>query len=274
MRKTEHFELDRFMKWLFLTAPWIFGAFALLGVALPFLPDDGRPTNEPFVRGLAATCVLLFGCAAWFSWRVVRQLPEAAVSLDDEGIWKTVQQRETALVHWVDIAQLHERHLLQRLELLDNSGRLLMRLEYQLDDFPRLRSVVLARSALAPLNVQLGHTYAKGAGHHLFSIAALLGFTALGVYVWQIQPLLAAAVVLGVVGMGSREYLTTIYKVALEPHHLVLHWPGRQITLRREEIQSIEVSDLLVNYARHPQVMLQTTRSHRALSLRNLGTRR
>jgi hypothetical protein len=272
MNNTEHFEVDRFMRWILLAAPWIFIAFASLGLALPFLPDDGKPRNETFELGFSIFLALFFGVLAWLSWRVVRQLPFAAVSLDSQGIWKTATNRSTSLVRWSDVVRLRERQYLQRLELLGRSGELLLKLEYQLHDFPRLRRIVLERSSLEPVRTLLGDTFAKSLLYHLFNAAALAGFAALGWFVWPINPLLGAAVMLAVVGLGSWEYLTTAHKIELLPTEMLISWPLKKLTLSRADVVALEVSDLIANQARHPQVVLAHKKSKKPIVLRGLGT--
>lgn len=260
------------MRWLFMAAPWIFIAFALLGLSLPFLPDDGKPRNSKFEMYLSFMVVIFFGALAWISRRVVRELPNAPVSVDRYGIWRTAHPRETSLIHWSAITQVRERPYLQRLELFNGSGELLLKLEYQLRDFPRLRSLVLERSALAPVRSPLGKAFAKSYAYHIFNAAALVGFVALSIYLWPTNPVLSGVLLLSVVGFGSWEYFTTACKVELLATGMVVSWPVRRLTLFRADITSVEMSDLVVNSALHPQVLVSHTKSKRPVVLRGLGT--
>jgi hypothetical protein len=261
MTETEHFDLERFMRWLFMAAPWIFIAFALLGLSLPFLPDDGKPRNATFEMYFSLVMVIFFGALAWVSLRVVRELPNAPVSVDGHGIWRTVHLRETSLIHWSAITRVRERPYLQRLELFNGSGDLLLKLEYQLRDFPRLRTLVLERSALAPVRSPLGQAFAKGHAYHIFNATALVGFVALSIYLWPTNPVLGSVLRLSVVGFGTWEYFTTACKVELLSAGMVVSWPLRRLTLSRADITSIEMSDLVVNSALHPQVLVSPTRA-------------
>ena len=271
MRPTEHFEVDPVMKWMFFAAPVVFIGFALLGVALLVLPGDGRPRNEAFERGLGAVLALAFGGAAWYSWRLVRQVKAAPVSLDAEGIWQQSQHRESGIVRWQDIARVRERTYLQRLELLGRSGALLLKVEYQLAEFERLCAIVLSRAALVQSSAIQAKTFSKGASHHVLSVAVILCFTAIGIYALFEKPLLGVLFMLSVVGMCSWEYLTAVHKLELRANDLVAHRPGRHALLRREEIQSIEISDAYANFARLPQVVVHTYGQSGTLKLRNLG---
>jgi hypothetical protein len=58
MSGTKTYAIDKGFAALMRASPWIFVAFVALGVALPFLPDDGRPGNPTVVLGLSAFSVL------------------------------------------------------------------------------------------------------------------------------------------------------------------------------------------------------------------------
>lgn len=271
MNSTEHFQVEGFMRWVILASPWIFAALVVLGLSLPLLPDEGRPRNEDFQLGFSIFMATFFGVLAVLSWRMVRELPYAAVSVDSHGIWRSVEDPSTSLVRWIDISRIRERPYLQRIELLDRSGRRLLKLEYQLQGFERLRNIVLERSSLAPIRAELGHTFAKGFSYHAFNVAALVGFVALGLYVWRTNALLATAVLLVVVGLGAREYLTTAHKVQLLPNEVLITWPLKKLALSRMDVVALDVSDVIVNHARHPQVLLVHKRSEKPVALQGLG---
>lgn len=271
MNNTEHFQVEGFMRWAILASPWICLALVVLGLSFPYLPNDGKPRNEAFELGFSIFLSVFFGVLAVLSWRMVRELPHAAVSVNSHGIWRSADDPGSSLVRWSEVSKLRERPYLQRLELLDRSGKRLLKLEYQLHSFERLRSVVLERSSLAPVRTELGQTFAKGVSYHAFNAAALVGFVALGLYVWPINALLAAAALLSVVGLGAWEYLTTAHKVELLPTELLITWPLKKLALSRTEIVALEVSDVFVNHARHPQVLLTHKCSTKPVALRGLG---
>ena len=112
MNHTEHFQVEGFMRWVILASPWIFAALVVLGLSLPLLPDEGRPRNEDFQLGFSIFMATFFSVLAVLSWRMVRELPYAAVSVDSHGIWRSVEDPSTSLVRWKDISRIRERHCL------------------------------------------------------------------------------------------------------------------------------------------------------------------
>ena len=271
MSAAETFGLDKSSRWLFLAAPWIMVAFAALSASVPFLPDDGKPRNEPFILGLAIVCFLGFGLGAWYSWKIVRRLPEAAISLDEEGLWPSIHSRGTALVRWSTIARLRERPFLQRIEALDTTGNVLARLEYQLQNFERLRSIVLQRAQLQRVEVPMSGAFQKSWWHHVFSIGSMISFALLGWYVGSTQPVLGYLGMAGVVGMIAWEYWVTPYALQIRRDALEVCLPGRRRNLPRQHIARVEIMDETVNHAKHPAVAVQLVGESKPIKLKSLG---
>ena len=265
----ERFELEPFTKWTFLASPWIFGALALLGVALPFLPDDGRPTNPTVLWMLSVACTAGFGAAAWFSVTIVRRIPSYPIEVNSDGLWPAHRPRAEALVCWNAIASVRERPYLQCLELFDAEGARLIRLEYQLLNFERLRNLIRERAALR-LVAAPSRVFEKRWWHHVFGIFSILGFVALGLYVAQEQPLLGYIGAAAFGAMLGWEYWNTAYRVAVFPGKLTISWPGRSMTLRPQEVGGVELSDSFVYHARHPRVSVLVL-PRRTMQLQDLG---
>lgn len=271
MSVPEHFELERTSRWLFLASPWLMAAVAIFFAVMPFLPDDGRPRNEAFITGLSFFGIMMFGVGAWYSWRIVRALPEAAVSIDKEGLWKSIRDRNQTLVPWTKIVRLRERPMLQRLEALDMSGQVVARLEYQLHDFERLRAIVLQRASLLTQAMPSSGVFQKPMRHHIFSIGTMLVFTCLGWYVGQTQPLVGYIGMSLVVGMIGWEYLTTPFRLHISRDVLEIHSPGRRQRIPRPHVAAVEIQDELVNHAKHPSVALRLVGSSKLIKLKALG---
>lgn len=252
----ERFELDRTIRWLILLAPWMFAAFAALSAALPFLPDDGRPRNEAFQRAFSLVCTGAFATFAVFAFRAIRDLPRAAISIDDTGLWPTVLERNAHLVPWTSIRSLRERPMLQRLEALDASGQVVAKLEYQLVGFARLRAIVLERARLDRVAPADRSEFRKSVWHHAFNLGSMLAFTALAGYLSGEQPMLALACFVVTVGGIGWDYLRTPHHLSLSSSTIEIRLPMRRIRLARAQVRRIEMADLSANHAMHPVVLL------------------
>jgi hypothetical protein len=270
MAPPERFELATSSRWLLLASPWVLLAFAILSAATPFFPDKGKPQNEAFLLGFSIVCGTLFGISAWFFFGIVRRLPETAMTVDSEGIWPTISTRETALVRWADVVRLRQREVMQRLELLDRSGTVVARLEYQLRDFARLRAIVLERSRLDQTHSVLG-THKKSKWHHVFAIGAMLSFALLGWYIGDEQPLIGYGGMTLVVGMIAWEYWTTPFRLRVTPHQLEIDRLWRRQIVPREHVTSIEIDDELVNHAKHPKVTVRLIGGAKPIHFKDVG---
>ena len=268
MSLPQHFRIEGYQRWILLASPWIFLGFMCLSISLPFLPDD-RPSNSTFLAWFGAITALGWAAGAWYSFGTVRRLHLTAFTADDEGLWPTALPRASALVRWDTIAQLRERPRLQRLELLGATGAVLARLEYQLSNFERLRSIVLARSNLAQVpKVSADSVYRMPRWHHAFSIGMMIGFAALGWYVGDYQPLVGYAGVALVVVMIGWEYWTTPYRVRVSSKGLEVALPARTRFVSRHLIAGIDLADDFANHMRHPHVVVKLREPERPILLK------
>jgi hypothetical protein len=267
----QRYELETSSRWLFLASPWIMVAFALLCVALPILPDEGKPRNETFLLVFSIVCGSFFSIGAWLCFGIVRRLPDAAMTVDEEGIWPTIRTREVALVRWADVARLRERDLMQRLELIDRAGAVVARLEYQLRDFSLLRTVVLAHAKLERATHSVQGVYQKSKWHHVFTIGTMIGFALLGWYVGDEQPLIGYGGMALVVGMIAWEYWTTPFRIRIRPRQLEIDRPWHCQIVPREHVAGIEIEDELLNHAKHPKVTIRLVNSSKPVNLKAVG---
>lgn len=270
MALPERYELETSSRWLLSASPWFFLAFAILSAAIPFFPDEGKPRNEAFLLGFSVACGTLFGIGAWFFFGIARRLPDAAVTVDEEGIWPTIRARETALVKWADVVRLRQREVMQRLELLDRSGAVVAQLEYQLRDFPRIRAIVMERSRLEPAHAVLG-IHEKSKWHHVFTIGAMLGFALLGWYIGDEQPLIGYGGIALIVGVIAWEYWTTPFRLRITPQQLEIDRLWRRQIVPRQRVASIEIEDELINHAKHPKVTVRLVGGGKPIHFKDVG---
>jgi hypothetical protein len=272
MDNIERFDLDRGVRLMIHFSFWVLIFFVLLSLSLPFTARDGKPHNPVFIAWLSFFGTAFFGMLALCSWRYIRELPYTSVSLDEYGIWKTANKRATTLVPWTAIANLRERPYLQRLDLLDKSGQLLLKVEYQLRNFERLRTLLIERSALASVRTSAGQIFSKTIFHHVFTLVITVCFTALCIYLWPIKPVLSGITFLVVISAISWEYLTTVFKIELLTDELKIYTPLQKLVLNRSDIVSLDFSDLLQSQTRYPQVLVTHKKSKKSIVLRGLST--
>jgi len=267
---TKTYTIDKGFAVLMRAAPWIFAAFVALATALPFLPDDGRPRNPAAVLGLSAFCILFFGALGWWSWRIARRWPHYAIAVDEDGLWPAHLSKERALIRWAQTHDVKERPFLQRLDVLDVEGNVLLQLEYQLHDFESLRALLLQKLPTRA-TPSLPATYRKARIYHVFHIAGLLGFSLLGLFVGETNPLL------GYGGMGVLvaailfEFLKTPSQLSISQSQLQITYPLRTLTFYPAQISAVRLGDSFHEGARLPQVGVFIHGQEKPIRLLGLG---
>lgn len=251
-------------------AIWIFAAFVLFFAALPFLPDQGPHRNAIATSALSLVGMALFGILGWYSYRSLRQLPMAAVSVDNDGLWPAHIPKDRALVRWDRVHSVREHPFMQRLDLLDMGGNVLVKLEYQLSEFGKLR-VLIADKLPRSQDTAAPSVFRKKPAYHLINICALLCFLMLGLYVGKTRLLIGYGGALLIVLGGLREYLTTVTRIAFDREFVAIGYPVRTRTFRREEIGEILVGEQYRWGGQHSVVTILVKDGREAIRLNALG---
>jgi hypothetical protein len=124
----------------------------MLGCSLFFLGfmafTLALPLIDPIHASLAIVlvCVPVFGLFATLGLRSFGRLRDS-VAVNSEGIWYLPLKGESTFIAWRDVANVRADDTGQRLVLVDGTGGRSIRLEYQLEDFGRLREFVLRHTA-------------------------------------------------------------------------------------------------------------------------------
>jgi hypothetical protein len=264
------FGIQRSFAVLSRLASWVFGLFSALCLAVPFLPDNGCPLH-PNGLYVLAVIALFFGALAWLGHRIARQLPWAAVTVDDDGLWPAHLSKDTALLRWEDVRSTRERPYLQRLDLVDVTGRVRLKLEYQLVGFETLRALVTEKARLGLSPRLLPARFAKTRVYHLFTLVVLLCFLLLGLYVGRTNALLGYGLMPVVVALMVREYSTTVSGLVVEHDCLRIDYPLRHRVLRGDEVTAIGLGDVFVKGSRYPEVRISARSEKKTINLRGLG---
>lgn len=239
MSRIETFEIRAAYRRRFDYLVGLTGLCVLLFLVLPFqvrLSDD--PGERAMQKGASVLAALAIAGFGLYVGRSKRHLAAESISIDPEGIWLTHRARDTSFVPWSQIAQVKERTELQRLDLLDDSGRTLLRVNYHLDRFLFLRDLILTRAAL---KLPKDRCFKRGWIYHAVNIAAFALFLGLGLASedWRSGSTLA---LIGFM-MFLQAYLRVVCRIEIHKNHLVVGWPVGSRIVRRGEISAIKMED-------------------------------
>lgn len=252
----------------------LFSLLALTGLsfALPFIPTP-EPQDAP--RGMilvAAIGVVIFGGLALATYRGLKRLPRSAISLDTEGLWYAHLKRDRALIPWDRVHTVSEGGFTQALKLYDQDGTRLMRVEYQLNGFEKLRDILYDHVSEQLPALEFPSTYSKNRGYHLLYgtalaililaclTAALLGGSMLG------------AIILAIVtAMLAFDYLWSAYSLTVHEQHLEIHYPLSTHRLTYTNIDSVDMTGSFHRGYRQPEIRIIAKSGEPPHKLKRLG---
>jgi hypothetical protein len=80
------------------------------------------------------------------AYLTLRQLPRSSVSVDEEGLWLRHLERKCSIVNFDSIEKIKEHDVRGFIQLYDNQGKKLLRIETQLHQFADLRNILHQRT--------------------------------------------------------------------------------------------------------------------------------
>ena len=212
-----------------------FGFMAFV-LSIPITDPGGTPLIV-LVLGVAMSSS--FGAAAIQIFN--RSRDRVAVSAD--GIWYLARTGAITFIAWSEVGSVGARDVMQRIVITDTTGIRRIRLEYQLEDFEKLRALVLRYSAgarLSAAHATVFHRNWVNRGVLLVSLAALLFFTYLRIK--QGQP--GSAIFLGLAGLSIVGLVREPASVKISDDSIVIKYLGWRRTVAFSAISNILLVDL------------------------------
>jgi hypothetical protein len=231
------FRFSAGLAWLMLTCSLLF--FGLVAAAVVVQVADPDRISFPLV----VICFFLFGTFSLLSIRSFSRFRDS-VAVHAEGIWYLRRRGEATFLAWPEVAKIQANDTQQRLVLSDASGGRRIRLEYQLENFRKLREFVLSRAS-APARAHAADTKVfrqawinKGI---LLGLAG--GFLVAGEMTHQrktASALYTAAI--GVLMLGGITRDPTSLRITDDA--VVIHYVGWKQTIEFQTITSISLEDI------------------------------
>ena len=138
------------LAWMMLGCSLVSIGFVAFALALPLI-DPGHAS-----LAVELLCIAVFGSLATLSRRSYRPSPRQRCGQLRRHLVSTAKRR-VYLIAWCDVANVNADDTQQRLVLSDATGDRSIRLEYQLENFGRLREFVLSHAA-APTHLHASGT--------------------------------------------------------------------------------------------------------------------
>lgn len=236
-----------------------------------FLPDEkiGDP-EEDFQMSLCASIFLvLFMAYAGYEFRKLYQYD---IECDDNGLWHKYKGKNNGFVSWLDISEVKEKFITQRLDIHDFSGKNIIRVSYDLTEYDLLRSHIV-ESMPAEGGDYDRDVFKKIFGYHLFMIFGTVFVSALMI-MWAET---SDSIFLGYTGLAfilvvfSYEYLKTPTGICLGNHAIEIRYPLSKKEMKFHEIQGVHLVDQFERGHRIPEVWVDSKRRDKPFKLRSFG---
>lgn len=239
----ETFRFPKLYKWLHIGSLVLFVALIGGSLILASLDDSGK--GRPYL--LPILTMIVFGPLIWYGLRILRILDDY-VQVDESGIWYVSPNQRRLFVQWRDIAAVRARDVLQRLELSDAYGRVVMKVEYQLENFERLRAVIYERTRAHLKNDSERHTFSKGRSLRVGYGVAIVMFGAAALWAWLEGEPWAAGGFLGVTVYAVATFLFETQWLEVTPEGPVIASLVRRRVLPFESIAEISLRNVSEQY--------------------------
>jgi len=243
--------------------------FGLGFIALLWLAEDGPLPADvgPYIV-VAIGSGFFLGLAAT-SFRTLKQVPFHAVTVDEDGLWPAHRPKDEALVPWDAVADIRQHPARHFLELFDERGERLLRLEYQLEGFADLRSRVLEHLRPA-VSVDLPERFIRKPVYHYLQLGLAGGLVALGAYLAG-HSLLLALVPLGLGTIGAVAYVRGLCGLTLDRDAMTLHYPLASRTIAYDAVDDVALVDRRGRGTLESVVRVTFRDDHNPLTLAGLG---
>lgn len=212
----ETFRFPKPYKWLHLGSLFLFVSCLGLALVVAYLDDSGK--SRPYL--LAVLAIVVFGPLIWYGLHILRIL-EDYVQVDESGIWYVSPHQRRRFVQWRDIVVVRARDVLQRLDLCDATGRVTLRLEYQLENFERLRTIIHERTKPHLRDDIEPHKFHRGRSLRVWYVVAIVMFGAAALWARADSEPWAALILLGVALFAAATFLFETQRLEVAPNGLV-----------------------------------------------------
>jgi hypothetical protein len=193
------------------------------------------------------------------------------VATDDDGVWYIHIGKDKGLISWEVIHRVKERPYRQRLDLLDCNNKELLRVEYQLIGFELLRNVLNEKAGALDLEPHQSG-FSKGSLYHLFYLAGVVGFSALGIYVGKNGNALLGYVAMSVLVIFLiYEYIVTATGIRITSNGFLISYPFSKRSIPLADVKDVAVSDEFYKGNRIPEVWIITRNAEKPFKLKRLG---
>ena len=215
-----------------------------------------------------------------FGWFELRKLPHSNVALDDDGIWPMSAGKRDGLIEWTEITQVKERTSKQRLELLDHSGHILLKVDFTLAEFEHLRELLIekvssdnTRTEPRAKTTTESSRLSENSSYHRDQLIGALFFGAFLIYfVLTDAALLMCIIVFALIVLFLYQYMVSPTAINIRANHFEIDYPFTKRSVRFSDITDIIIRDIFSNKGRRTtEVCIVSKNAKKPFGLGKIG---
>jgi YD repeat-containing protein len=229
------FRLPTSLRVILIIGVLAFLGFTGLGIALFF----SHERIDPIILMFSTAVCGFFGVVTLQALRRSRD----QVAVDDNGMWYLPRVVAPTFIGWNEIGEVQGREIMKRLVITDTTGTRRIRVEYQLDDFDRLRELILARTAARRMQLPNANVFHRNYLNRRFLAASLVLVIGLA-YFWARQGPGASLVLLAFALIIFAVFAQEPSKLEISDRSFVIHCLLSSRPVAFDEIEGIELANL------------------------------
>jgi hypothetical protein len=212
--------------------------FGCVALALTWRVTD--PADASLV--VVLPCIVVFGAFAALCLRSFGRV-RASIAVNSEGIWYLPRKREPIYVAWSDVARVRVQDTQQRLVLCDATGRRRIRLDYQLEDFVRLRDFVLRHTEATRLREPTTDVFHRTWINKCVLLGGAVPFLLFAWLSFRSGQPVPSLFFVGFAGLLLVALTRDPTRVVITREAVIIEYPGWKRTIHFEAISAIVLTD-------------------------------
>ncbi|GEM_PF-4390750 len=247
----QEFRIDKQFINIFKLGIVVFSFFAIFSLLLPILPEDEKSESIGISdEALSILGFAFFGCATWLTFICLQKCKKANILVDDQGIWYKHLSREERLIKWSEISKIKERANAQCLELFNSRNEKLIRIEYQIIDFFKLRQIIEQKVAVVSLEGRDDlNRFTKPKYYHIISLTLLGVFAALGLGLMITESFLIGFIFLiFMMPILCLEYIKAPCAIYINKDSFSIYYPLKYKIIKFTDVSTIQIFKIPQHY--------------------------
>lgn len=210
----------------------VFSLFAFVSAAFLALQPEDRGNGE---FPAALLCGVFMGGLAFMFWHQLRSFSSLAITLSKEGIGFSSSPDGT-WVTWDRIRTIRENPVMQRLELIDESGGILGRIEFQTERFQSICQILVDRYTDNLPSDPTSMSFSRPRHFHIGNIGIFTVLMLVWIFIAPLSRWWMDLLIAGGLAALFHEYCTSVTSISIAGRVIVVSRPLRRVFIPADDL--------------------------------------